>query len=242
MTSYGISIYTIIPVRAEPSEKSEMCTQLLFGESYEVLEEFKTWINIKSGFDNYEGWIDKKMYFPLTYEIYIELNHLEPVMNQEIVEVFENREYLFPILILPGSTLFYNDDSKTIIAGSKSFYFKNNASLLKNNNTFSLLNTAYKYMNAPYLWGGRTPFGIDCSGFTQIVYKINGINLPRDASQQVEIGDTIDFIEEVKTGDLAFFDDDEGNIVHVGIILEDNKIIHASGKVRIDQLERHSKK
>src|SRR5690606_32743582 len=100
-----------------------------------------------------------------------------------------------------------------------------------------ILETAFMYLNAPYLWGGRTPFGIDCSGFTQMVYRLNGFNIPRNASQQATIGEALSFIEESEVGDLAFFDNDEGNITHVGIIMENNYIIHASGKVRVDRLD-----
>jgi cell wall-associated NlpC family hydrolase len=93
------------------------------------------------------------------------------------------------------------------------------------------------YLNAPYLWGGVTPFGIDCSGFTQMVYKLNGYKLKRDASQQATQGEALSFIEESEAGDLAFFDNEEGKIIHVGIIMSDNYIIHASGKVRIDRID-----
>jgi cell wall-associated NlpC family hydrolase len=99
--------------------------------------------------------------------------------------------------------------------------------------------TAYLFLNAPYLWGGRSPFGIDCSGFTQLVYKLNGYKLPRDARQQVELGSPLSFVEEAEAGDLAFFDNEEGNIVHVGIILENQQIIHASGSVRIDKFDHY---
>lgn len=101
----------------------------------------------------------------------------------------------------------------------------------------NLIITAFMYLNAPYLWGGKTPFGIDCSGFTQMVYKLNGYKLMRDASQQATQGEALSFIEESEPGDLAFFDNEEGNIIHVGIIMSDNYIIHASGKVRIDRLD-----
>ena len=101
----------------------------------------------------------------------------------------------------------------------------------------NLIPTAFMYLNAPYLWGGKTPFGIDCSGLTQMVYKLNGYKLPRDASQQATEGEPLSFIEESEPGDLAFFDNDEGNIIHVGLIMENNYIIHASGKVRIDRLD-----
>ena len=101
----------------------------------------------------------------------------------------------------------------------------------------NILNAAFMYLHAPYLWGGKTPFGIDCSGFTQMVYKLNGYKLPRDASQQALQGEALSFIEESEPGDLAFFDNEEGSIIHVGIIMENNYIIHASGKVRIDRLD-----
>jgi cell wall-associated NlpC family hydrolase len=100
-----------------------------------------------------------------------------------------------------------------------------------------LIDTAFLYLNSPYLWGGRTPFGIDCSGYSQIVYRMCGVDLPRDASQQAEVGDRLSFIEEATPGDLAFFDNNEGRITHVGILLGDNKIIHASGKVRVDRID-----
>ena len=100
-----------------------------------------------------------------------------------------------------------------------------------------LLKTAFSYLNAPYLWGGKTPFGIDCSGFTQMVYKLNGYRILRDASQQATQGEALSFIEESEPGDLAFFDNSEGHITHVGIIMPNNYIIHAHGKVRIDRLD-----
>ena len=97
--------------------------------------------------------------------------------------------------------------------------------------------TAKEFLNAPYLWGGKSFFGVDCSGFTQLVYKVNNVKLPRDAYQQAEVGEALSFVEESQPGDLAFFENAEGRIIHVGIMLDDQKIIHASGKVRIDTLD-----
>jgi cell wall-associated NlpC family hydrolase len=105
--------------------------------------------------------------------------------------------------------------------------------------TKGIAENAYMYLHSPYLWGGRTPFGIDCSGFTQMVYKLAGIKLKRDAWQQAEQGSLIHLVDEARQGDLAFFDNDEGRIIHVGIVLPNNKIIHASGKVRLDSLDHH---
>jgi cell wall-associated NlpC family hydrolase len=109
---------------------------------------------------------------------------------------------------------------------------------LEKKNKEQLIETALMYLNAPYLWGGKTPFGIDCSGFTQMVYRLNGFKLMRDASEQAKQGDALSFIEESTPGDLAFFDNKEGAITHVGIIMENNHIIHAHGKVRIDRLDQ----
>ncbi len=98
---------------------------------------------------------------------------------------------------------------------------------------------AMSFLNMPYLWGGRSPAGIDCSGFTNIVYKLAGIRLRRDAWQQSEQGILINFIDEARPGDLAFFQNEEGKIIHVGIILQQQKIIHASGRVRIDTIDHY---
>mgnify|MGYP001812336606 CR=1 FL=1 len=102
----------------------------------------------------------------------------------------------------------------------------------------NLITTALQYLNAPFQWGGKTPFGIDCSGLSQMVYKINGYSLPRDAEEQAAQGDVLSFVEESEPGDLAFFDNNEGVITHVGIIMKNNYIIHAHGKVRIDRIDQ----
>ena len=120
-------------------------------------------------------------------------------------------------------------------------YSINENHICKNQNkvTTDIINNAMKYLGAPYMWGGRSPFGIDCSGFTQVVFGMCGITLKRDAYLQAELGNTIDFINETKTGDLVFFDNDESKITHVGIMIEDKQIIHASGEVRIDSIDHN---
>ena len=136
-----------------------------------------------------------------------------------------------------GSTLPFYDGNHCLINGTR-FQFEGAHKPKTKINKTDLVNIAYMYLHAPYLWGGRTPMGVDCSGFTQMAYRLNGISIPRDAFQQVELGTTLSFIEEAEPGDLAFFDNSEGLIIHVGMILENNHIIHASGKVRIDRIDQ----
>ncbi len=236
---YGIAYLSIIPVRDEPSDKSEMVTQILFGECFKVLEKNNGWCFVHLFYDDYEGWIDEKMCYYVTSDIYEKLSNDNVFVSHETVNVIQRAKKETPFMIVSGSTLpFYNTKKKTFSIDDEVFYFYGDISESKEDNIrLSITDAALNYVDTPYLWGGRSPFGIDCSGFTQIVYKLNGIKIPRDTSQQVELGRTISFVEKAKPGDLVFFDDDEGNIIHVGIILEDNKIIHASGKVRVDLID-----
>ncbi|PKP50992.1 MAG: hydrolase Nlp/P60 [Bacteroidetes bacterium HGW-Bacteroidetes-12] len=235
---FGVCCLSVVPARAEPSDKSEMVTQLLFGETYSIYEENrKGWKKIKTTFDNYECWIDDKQSTEITNEEFESINNNTKYVTSEVLSLLKNKNtnYLMPIVL--GSSLPNFTDEKIILNGVE-FDFDG----IKNDNTFSpdknsIAENAFLFLNTPYLWGGRSPFGIDCSGFTQIIYKLIGIKLPRDAYQQAKIGQTLSFIEESKSGDLAFFDNDEGKIIHVGIMLGDNKIIHASGKVRIDKID-----
>ena len=221
----GICKLSIVPVRIIDSDKSEMINQLIYGDIIEILEEKEKWVKIKSVFDDYIGWIDKKQYFKIEDNITLDLN--KPVYSIDLVEFIENNNYELVTIPIGSdisniSLMNHKFDGKTISG---------------KNNRNSIVNTALSFLNSPYLWGGKTPFGIDCSGFTQMVYKINGYKLYRDAKDQANQGDTLSFIEESEAGDLAFFNNDQGDIIHVGIILQNNHIIHASGKVRIDRID-----
>ncbi len=224
---YGICNLSIVPLRDEPTDTSELVSQVVYGEIFKILEQRKNWSKIRLAFDSYEGWIDNKQYFEITEELYKSLNKESPKLSIDLVEFIEdNNNQLHPILL--GSTLnglshLNHKHEGNCITGKKA----------KDN----LIQTAFLYLNTPYLWGGKTPFGIDCSGLTQMVYKLNGYKLLRDASQQATQGAPLSFIEESEPGDLAFFDNNEGIITHVGIIMKDNYIIHAHGKVRIDRLD-----
>lgn len=229
---FAICNLAIIPLRAEPNDRSEIVSQVLFGEHFEILEKQKQWSKIKLYFDNYEGWVDSKQYQLISKNSFELLSDDAVILNSDLVEYVSNsNNTLIPIPL--GASLSFLNHSEINIENFDFEGLKVSGIKPKNN----IVNTAFLYLNAPYLWGGKTPFGIDCSGFTQMVYKLNGYNLLRDASQQSSQGEALSFIEESEPGDLAFFDNEEGKIIHVGIIMEDNYIIHASGKVRIDRLD-----
>ncbi len=220
-----------VPLRSGPSHRSEMLSQVLFGEKYEVLDQIGHWMKISTIFDNYTGWID--------------INHLQHSDEKNDEKGF----------VLNRSLLCYkNDKTKMVLEAGCDIYtpdFKENTFKVGNNiyttgkefndhfitTNDSLPDTAMKFLNSPYIWGGRIPSGIDCSGFTQLVYKIHGKPIPRDSSKQCETGIVVSFIDETKPGDLVFFDNEQGKISHVGMILSRGLVIHASGRVRIDSID-----
>lgn len=229
---FGICNLANIPLRAEASDRSEIVSQVLFGEAFEVLENDRQWSRIRLHFDVYEGWIDTKQYQPISADNYRLLGEDALILNADLVDyVTTGQHQLMPIPL--GASLSFLNHPEINVAGFEFEGMRVTGQKPKPH----LVETAYQYLNAPYLWGGKTPFGIDCSGFTQMVYKLNGYRLLRDASQQATQGEALSFIEESEPGDLAFFDNEEGHIIHVGIIMKDNYIIHASGKVRIDRLD-----
>ena len=229
---FGICNLAIIPLRVEPNDRSEIVSQVLFGEHFEILEQAKQWSKIKLQYDQYEGWVDTKQFQYLTEQQFNILSKDDIVLNADLIEYITNTSNL--LLPIPlGSSLSFLKHNDINTANFEFEGTRINGVKDKTN----LINTSFMYLNSPYLWGGKTPFGIDCSGFTQMVYKLNGYHLLRDASQQASQGEALSFIEESEPGDLAFFDNEEGKIIHVGIIMDDNYIIHASGKVRIDRLD-----
>lgn len=229
---FAICNLSIIPLRFEPSDRSEIVSQILFGESFEIIEQQKQWSKIKMQFDDYEGWIDTKQYQIISEDNFDTLSKETLILNSDLVEyITTSSNNLIPITL--GASLSFLNHSDINVENYEFEGLKITGIKPKAN----IVATAYLYLNAPYLWGGKTPFGIDCSGFTQMVYKLNGYKLLRDASQQAGQGEVLSFIEESEPGDLAFFDNEEGIIIHVGIILENNYIIHASGKVRVDRLD-----
>ena len=231
---YGICHLSIVPLRSEPSDASEMVSQVLFGEHITVLEKTKKWSRIQVHFDEYEGYIDNKQYTEIDKELFDQLSESEYHYSSEILDYITDEDnHLSTISI--GSRLPFLDD-KTFKIGDKELHYDGSTYHGKLKKA-EIVHKAFLFLNTPYLWGGKTPFGIDCSGFVQMVYKLCGYSLLRDAKDQATQGEVLSFIEESEPGDLAFFDNDEGVITHVGIIMQDYFIIHAHGKVRIDVLD-----
>ena len=229
---FGICNLAIVPLRLEPSDRSEMTSQVLFGEHFTILEQTPKWSRIEMAFDNYTGWIDNKQFREIQESDFDKLSSGQILLSGDLIEYITTPKNSLLTIPIGASILFLGYPE----INTDNFGF-DGTSLTGTKTKQDLIDTAFLFLNAPYLWGGRTPFGIDCSGFVQMVYKLNGLKLLRDASQQATQGEALSFIEESEPGDLAFFDNEEGRIIHVGIIMEDNHIIHAHGQVRIDRLD-----
>lgn len=231
---YGICNLSIIPLRQEPSDMSEMVSQVLLGEHFKVLEIRNKWSKIRLAFDGYEGWLDNKQFLLIPEIDYKTLDTSQLFLSNDLINFSENQEHLLSHVMIGSHLPFYKENTFTI--GNEKLFIDGDifTGVLKKEN---IVTTALQFLNSPYLWGGKSPIGIDCSGLTQLVYKLNGYVLKRDAKDQAKQGDVLSFIEESEPGDLAFFDNEEGNIIHVGVMMADNYIIHAHGKVRIDRLD-----
>jgi hypothetical protein len=218
----------ISPVRAENKDASEMVTQLLFGELVSVLEIASPWCRIRTFSDNYEGFCDiKHLHFLSEKEVNNWMAGLS--FQKELSKVIQTP--WGKQTIYRGSFLPY-DVIESFHIGNDQFKISFSNDTPKLTSVFEL---AKEYLNTSYLWGGKNPFGIDCSGLTQMCFRLFDINLPRDASQQIEYGISVEF-DDIISGDLAFFANNSGKIIHVGICDGLANIIHASGMVRIDQL------
>ncbi len=232
---YGVCRLSVVSMRRDPADQSEQVSQLLFGDHYTVLERSPNgkWMRIRGHFDQYEGWIDAKQHQPISAEYFNHINHADFKITTDLTATLLYNKS--PQVVLMGSIIPIS--SSELFKMEEQFAFNGEAKNVGQRREFDYMRTiALKYLNSPYQWGGKSPFGIDCSGFTQVVFKICGYNLLRDASQQVNQGKAVHSLPASRQGDLAFFSNEEGKTIHTGILLAENKIIHASGKVRVDQL------
>ncbi len=225
---FGICPLSIVSVRSSADDTSEMVSQVLYGEHFKVLECRKFWSKIRIAFDGCEGWMSNHQIKFIEQDIFNTLEKAKNTLyNNDLVSFVETEESILLPIVLGSSSQ---------NASLLSHKFDGNH-LPRNSKKANLVQTALLFLNAPYLWGGKTPFGIDASGFTQMVYKINGYRLLRKVTEQSEQGSPLSFIEESEAGDLVFFDNKEGEIHHVGLIMDNNYVIHVDGKVRIDRLD-----
>lgn len=231
---YGICKLSLVPVRAEASSKSEMTSQLLLGDIYQVLSQKDDWFFIEIENDKYNGWINHLQHFELKDQnVLSEKAAVSSIFPfQTALNKTLNQKQLIPF----GASIYKSTQDK-----SHSFRIDDQEyESIENKNSFDdIVSIANKFLSSPYLWGGKTALGIDCSGFTQIVYKAKGIRILRDAWQQAQQGEVVDFLSLSLPGDLAFFDNDEGKITHVGILINNAEIIHASGQVKIEKIDNH---
>ncbi len=214
----GICTQSAIAMKRENSHASEMVSQLLFNELYTILDELDGWTLIRTEHDQYEGWIWTKQSHVISEEEFEQLKAFTTYITDK------------PIVEMKGTLLSFGTPLYAPYADAKAMPAVFDPQLMIAN--------AKKLLGVPYLWGGRTVMGIDCSGFVQLCARSAGLILPRDASQQAQCGEVVYFLQETQPGDLAFFGNDEGRITHVGILFGDEQIIHASGKVRIDYLDQ----
>lgn len=203
---------SLSPLRRDPADTSEMISQILYGETVEILHQEENFSHVRMLFDGYEGWCDTKHLLPHP--------HNTPSTRYTLCQ-----PYLHTHL----------SETQRILSLGAEVPFP--TPRFQNNPRESIPHLATQFLGAPYLWGGRSIFGVDCSGLCQIIFKAHGIHLLRDAHQQATQGQPLDFLGEALPGDLAFFENNNGHIHHVGIILSPEEIIHASGHVRRDPLD-----
>lgn len=244
----GIALHSIIPLRVNPAEEAEQETQMLFAQTCEVIEQIDRWTRIRLDDDGEEGWVDTKM-----------LSILSDEQAKEMAHIYETKNYGMVVMPMAYAVSENNGQTIPLTAGTKLPQYKEGTFTLLGVrfridpqmvieqplvfNETNMLNTLRFFINTPYLWGGKNALGIDCSGFSQTIYSLFGIQLPRMARQQILRGGVVS-LNQAQCGDLAFFDHADEDptktkIIHVGILLDKERIIHASGRVKIEKIDDH---
>ncbi len=232
--SYVVCCVPVAPVRIEPDHRTEMVSQLLFGECCIItVIEKNGWIKIKNKLDAYTGWC-RQSHFQEIDDIHYNLK--DNKLTADWVNKINYNGYMMWVPFGSSLTAMQNGN---VLWGKNTVHFGGNTwdPAMAKHDAKIIKQLAFKFLNTTYLWGGRSVFGIDCSGFAQLLYKFLNIHLLRDAQQQATQGELVGFLPEARCGDLAFFDDEEGRIIHVGILLNAHEIIHAAGKVKIDKID-----
>ena len=233
--SYGICRIAVAPLRATASDKAEISSQLLFGEHVEILEKEDRWWYVKNAYDGYKGWLDFRQLSNLSLEQFVANHNCSYIVPTEVKNLVVDAAGT-TYFLSPGSNLPHYADGFCQL-GDVKYEVLFEPRKVSPEIEKTIIKDAFFFQNVPYLWGGRNLFGLDCSGFVQTVFKLNSIRLNRDAWQQAEQGTTVDFLQEVQPGDVAFFDNEEGRITHVGIMVNQHQIIHSSAKVRLDIID-----
>ncbi len=237
---YGVALQPILQIRSKPDETSELTNQVLFGEHFSVLNIENNWAYIRLTFDQYEGWTDLNTITEITEEEYLAMQHhmkkltLTSGIFNRIKKLSTGEEFFIPA----GSPLPFFKDNVFKIKEIEFQLITGKPLTPKLQEKTRVVELSRQFMNAPYLWGGRTYFGLDCSGFIQLIYRMSGCFLPRDTSQQIHYGKTVNQLNEAHAGDLCFFHKGNNRVSHVGLYAGNNKIIHASGKVRLDEIRK----
>ena len=245
---YGIALYSVIPVREEAREGAEQNTQILFGETFDILEQSPRWNRVKLHLDGQEGWIDAKMCTPMAdkeYEAYKkDYSDAATVIFPMAYAMSENNGQTIPLTAGTKLTNYQSQITNGATIGRFEVLgvgFRIDPSMVRTQplalNLQSLLETTRFFLNIPYLWGGKNAMGMDCSGFTQIVMSLFGISLLRNASQQATQGTPVRSLKDAQAGDLVFFDHEDGKISHVGIVIDPERVIHCSGRVKVEKLD-----
>jgi len=230
INQYAICQLAVCPVRSAATDEAEIVTQLVFGDYVTVLENGNPWVKVKNNADGYEGWMDFKQLKFITASGFLNGTKQPPIVvgNPQL----ELEGPFGPLTIFLGASLPHFDSEKCTI-GTDIYTLKNKLFVAKQTDIVAL---GKAYLNAPYLWGGKSLFGIDCSGLTQNIFKAVGIQVPRDASEQVKHGETIKWKDRA-ANDVVFYTTSSSRVTHVGILVNKNDIIHAHGRVRIDKCD-----
>ena len=239
--AFGIVDISVIPVRQEPSERGELATQLLFGELYEVMETAGKWLRVALPAGGGEGWMAAGLHQAVDDAYVDRYRASEQLVADEVFQLVQKAGDWESKLVVAGSVLpFYDAYQKTFQVGEAKYSLLGGMREVGLDDVRELLvHYALMYYNTPYLWRGRTPYGLDAAGLTRMAYRLAGISLPGSVGEQVLLGQPLAFVEEALPGDLAFFGDASGAISHVGMLWQAGRVIHASGRVRVDKLDHH---